>query len=149
MNQKTAFQLTRFVSIILFANALIWASAAFPAFDAPGRFYLDFLAWPLGDGRPDWNATTMWLSAIGAGLVGALAVYYYFIVAPAVLEGDRKIIRATIIAAIVWFVIDSAGSISAGFAVNALFNFVTLVPLIGPLLFISYEANQVGTSQLQ
>jgi hypothetical protein len=56
------------------------------------------------------------------------------IVYPAVRDGPKPIIKTAIIAGIVWFVVDSAGSIAAGVPANAVLNAITLIPLIGPLL---------------
>ena len=139
MNQQTGATVVKYFSYILFVNAIIWGLAPFPIFDAPARLYLDMLYWPIGDGLPVWNQNLIWFSAIGAGLLIALAIVYRLIVYPAVLEGNHSIVRAAIIAGIAWFIVDSAGSIAAGVFSNAVINLITLIPLIGPLLIIRFD----------
>ncbi len=139
MNQQTGASVVKFVSYLLFFNAIVWGLAPFEMFDGPARFYLDVLYWPVGDGLPVWNQNLKWFSGIGAGLLIAIAFTYRLIVYPAVLAGNRAIIRATIIAGIAWFVVDSAGSVAAGVFPNAVINAITLVPLIGPLLMTRIE----------
>jgi len=98
------------------------------------------LAWPLGDGRPVWDANITWMSSIGAGLLMALGVIFLGIIAPAVDQGNRRAVQTTIIAMLLWFVIDSAGSIAAGFTANAVINLITLVPILLPMVLIKWEA---------
>ena len=141
MNQQTGATIVKYISYILFVNAIIWGLAPFPMLDAPARLYLDMLYWPIGDGLPVWNQNLMWFSGIGAGLLIAIAFIYRLIVYPAVRDGNRSIIRATIIAGIAWFVVDTAGSIAAGVFPNAVFNMITLIPLVGPLLIIKFDQN--------
>ena len=139
MNQQTGATVVKFVSYILFINVFIWGSAAFAPIDFIGRFYLDLLHWPVGDGLPVYNQNLAWLSGIGAGLLAALGVVYLRIVYPAVREGNLAIIKSTIIAGVVWFLVDSAGSIAAGVPANAVINAITLIPLIGPLIITKIE----------
>jgi len=77
----------------------------------------------------------MWLSAIGAGLLGAISIFLGGIVVPAIKEGNRPVIRTTIIAMTVWYIIDGIGSIAAGVTSNVFFNSLylalVLIPLIG------------------
>ncbi len=77
----------------------------------------------------------MLLSAIGAGLLGAVSVFLGKIVVPAVKDGNKSIINATILAMCVWYAIDGVGSIAAGVSSNVVFNSVylalVLIPLVG------------------
>ncbi len=147
MTPQTAAKLTHIVAYLLFSIGIFWGLAAFPPFDFAARAYLDLLNWPMGDGRPEWNQEAIWLSSVGAGLVCALAVFYLFVVTPAVRNGDRRVVRATVLAALAWFVVDSAGSYAAGIPMNVLFNLVTLVPLIGPLLLVRFDCLSVDGRQ--
>ena len=82
------------------------------------------------------TAQTRLLAAISGGVFASWSVLLILIVAPAVVRGDDDIRRAALIAILVWFVIDSAGSLAAGFAANAAFNTVYLVTLLAPLLMV-------------
>ncbi|MEZ5893108.1 MAG: hypothetical protein R3C58_08185 [Parvularculaceae bacterium] len=46
----------------------------------------------------------------------------YLVVAPAIERGDKAVIRGSIISTLVWFVIDTSGSIGAGVPANAAFK---------------------------
>jgi len=139
MSRNTAAKLTHIVSWVLIIYSLVWATAAYGPIDAPARLLLDILAWPIGDGRPVWDAQLMWLSSIGAGLLMTLGVFFLGIVTPALREGDWHVIKVTITAIVAWYVIDSAGSIAAGFFANAVINTLMLVPLLAPLVMVKID----------
>ena len=140
MNTNTGAKVVKAVSWILILYALIWGSAAYPPFDTPARILLDILAWPYGDGRPDWGENIMWMSSIGAGLLMAFGMLFLLVLTPAIARNDRQTVRNFVLAIIGWFVIDSIGSIASGFTANAVINAITLVPLLVPLLLIKWEA---------
>ncbi|SNZ21337.1 hypothetical protein [Cohaesibacter gelatinilyticus] len=142
MTKRLSANLTKAIACLLFVISFLWGLAAFPPFDLAARIYLDLLHWPVGDGLPQWNQETIWLSSIGAGLVCALAVFYLLIVTPAVRKGDRQTIKAALIAVIAWFVVDSIGSYAAGILSNVGFNIITLTLLITPLLMALAKAEE-------
>ena len=104
-----------------------------PALAEPARWSLDLLSWPL-DGFPSYGSDEMrFLSALAGGfllgwgvMVWCLAIWVY----DAAPEGVR---RSLVVAALSWFVLDSAGSITAGVWQNALWNIGVLVLVVGPL----------------
>lgn len=138
MHHHTAAKLTRIIAIVLILYSLVWATAPYGPIDTPARLLLDILAWPMGDGRPVWDENILWLSSIGAGLLMALGVIFLGVIAPAVQQGNRRVVQTTIIAMLLWFVIDSAGSLAAGFRANAVINLITLVPILLPLVLIKW-----------
>ncbi len=123
------------VAIIFAAFSVFWATAPFTTINLPARFILDLSDWPLDNLSAQLDKNIMWLSAIGAGLLGAIAIFLGGIVAPAIKEGNKPIIHTTILAMVFWYVIDSAGSIASGVASNVFFNSIylalVLIPLIG------------------
>lgn len=134
MTPATAARLMRIGSAGFLFAGVVFATAAFAAVDRPGVLFLDLLKWPL-DGDPGaLGQDARWLSAVGGGLLVALAVLTALVVAPAIERGDREARRGAVIAILMWFVIDSAGSIAAGVVSNALFNAlfgaVYLLPLV-------------------
>lgn len=133
MSPHAASQFLKVVSIISFGMALIFASAAFAPVDGASRLILDLLDWPLGDGNA-LAQEARWFAAICGGVWASLSVLYYLVVAPAVARGDEEARRGGLIAIIVWFVVDSAGSIASGVASNALFNVPFLILFLVPLL---------------
>lgn len=71
---------------------------------------------------------------IGVGVFASLAAVFDLIVAPAIGRGDDDVRRGAILSILIWFVIDSAGSIAAGVPSNAAFNVVFLALFLAPLM---------------
>lgn len=136
MTEKQAATIIRYVSIMFFFTALIFASGAFAPIDGASVFLHDLLDWPLDGGTAEYTKEARWFSAIGGGVFAGLCVLFYTVVAPLVEQGSRLAVRGVIASMLVWFVIDSAGSIAAGVPANAVFNVAFLAMLIGPILAI-------------
>ncbi len=133
INTRANFMLG--VSIIFFIYSLLWGLAPFTEINVSARIILDLADWPLDSLSTPLDRNTMWLSAIGAGLLSAISIFLGGIVVPAIKEGNRPVIRTTIIAMTVWYIIDGIGSIAAGVSSNVFFNSIylalVLIPLIG------------------
>ncbi len=134
MSSRAAAQFLRITSAASFVLALIFASGAFAPVEGASRLLHDFLDFPLGDGLGAYTTEARWFSAIGGGVFASLAAVFYLIVAPAVARGDDEVRRGAIISILIWFVIDSAGSIAAGVPSNAAFNVVFLALFLAPLM---------------
>lgn len=113
---------------------MVWGLAPYQSINYPARLLIDLLDWPLGQAADPLDQNTRWLSAIGAGLLGGLAVLIGGIVAPAARRGDTATCRTTIAALSVWLIIDSAGSVVTAHTANAVFNVITFIILAGPLI---------------
>lgn len=126
------FRVNLFFSFI--AGGLMWASGAIPGFDAPAVWMLDLLSWPI-DGRPGGlNPAATFMSAIGGGVLAALGVLNWLLIAPALEAGDWRILDAALASVFTWFVIDSTGSVLSGNAPNVFFNVVILGLYVAPIL---------------
>lgn len=134
MSPLAAAGLMRLVAVSFFLFGLIFASVAFAPLAAPGLFLLDLLKWPLDGDPAALSQEARWLSAIGGGVLAAFAVFMHMIVAPGLAREDGEIRRAAIAAILVWFVIDSAGSVAAGAASNAVFNAGFMALYLAPIL---------------
>ncbi|PHR59776.1 MAG: hypothetical protein COA43_08780 [Robiginitomaculum sp.] len=110
--------------------AFFWALAPYTPINLPARFILDLLDWPLNNLGQELSPYTQWLSSIGAGLLAALAVMLGGIIAPALKRGDTPTIRVGFWAMVIWYVIDSAGSIASGIPSNAAFNTLFVAPAL-------------------
>jgi len=115
--------------------AVLWGLAPYESVNLPSRLILDSLDWPIDSLAMPLDKNTMLLSAIGAGLLGAIAVFLGGIVAPAIKDGNKRIMRTAVVAMLVWYVIDGTGSIASGVASNVAFNTVYLVLILIPLLW--------------
>ncbi len=139
MTPKNAAKMTRIVTYGFIAFAVVWGLAPYSAISEPSRLLLDLLSLPFGDAAPNLTKSEMWLSSIGAGLTAAICIMLLGIVAPAVENGDRKVAKTTIWAFVIWYVVDSVGSIAAGVPSNAFFNAILLVAILIPLLTVRYD----------
>jgi len=124
------------VAVILGIYALIWGVAPFTSFNISARVLLDVLDWPIDNFAHELDRNTKWLSAIGAGLLATVAIFLGGIVAPAIRKGDTQTLRVAFWAIVVWFVIDSAGSIAAGVTSNVYFNILYLLLMVLPMIGI-------------
>ena len=141
MTLEKRAKFVKIVSIILITYALLWGLAPYTNINLPARFILDASDWPIDKMAQPLTRDVMWLTAIAAGLLGAVSTFFYGIVAPAVARNDRAIIRTTIIAMLFWYFVDSFGSIASGVFFNAVLNTVYLVLMLAPLIGIKSKAS--------
>ena len=114
------------VAVIFFIYSILWALAPYPSLNLPARFILDLADWPLDNLDAPLDRNTQWLSAIGAGVLAAISIFLGGIVVPAIKKADTSVTRTTILAMVVWYVIDSTGSVAAGVFSNVFFNTIYL-----------------------
>ncbi len=141
MTLETRAKFVQVIAIVLIIFSLLWALASYPAINLPARFILDMSDWPIDSLSKPLTRDMMWMSSISAGLLVAISVFFYGIVAPAVMRADMPIIKTTIVAMMLWFVVDSVGSIAAGVTSNAVFNSLYLVLILFPLIGIKSKVS--------
>ncbi len=143
MTHKQAANIIRYLSVGFFIMALVFASGAFASFDGASKLLHDVADWPMDGSMADYTREAKWFSAIGGGLFAGYSVLFFLVVAPLVEQGSSLVIRGTIISMLVWFVIDSAGSVAAGVPTNVVFNVGFLAVFLGPLLAIREPAGAI------
>jgi len=127
------------VAIVFALYSILWGLAPFDTLNFPARLILDLADWPLDNYSAPLTSNTKFLSAIGAGLLGAISVFLGCLVVPAIREGNETVLRTTILAMSTWYVIDGIGSIASGVASNLIFNSVYLALVIVPILWKDTE----------
>lgn len=141
MSSKTAatiFRANIFFSFL--AGGLLWASGAIPGFAGPAEWAFDLLSWPV-DGDPGpLNETASFMSAIGGGVLFGMGVLNWLLVAPALENGDRRILDAGLASVCSWFAVDSTGSVLSGHAPNVAFNLLILALYVLPILAVRRQA---------
>ena len=123
----------RVTAVIVGSFGPVFALGSVAATAEPARFTMDLLAWP-PDGATTWtHPDTRFLSALAGGfllgwgvLIWQLATHVY----DTCPEGVR---RAVLSSLLIWFVVDTAGSVASGNASNAFFNTLVLLVAAGPL----------------
>jgi len=139
MSRDTRSKLMLLVAGVFAFYTVLWGLAPYESINFPSRLILDSLDWPIDNLSASLDKNTMLLSSIGAGLLGAIAVFLGGIVAPAIKEGNKSITRTAVVAMLVWYTIDGVGSIASGVASNVAFNSVYLVLILIPLLWKDLE----------
>jgi hypothetical protein len=97
------------------------------------RWSMDVLSWP-----PDGTTTfehpdTRFLSALTGGFLFGWGVMIWCL-ATSVYDLAPEAVRKSVLTGLLsWFVLDSAGSIASGNAINAAFNVLVLLVLVGPM----------------
>ncbi len=140
MSPQTASQFLKLIGYVSIGFALAIAGAAWPPTSGVFNFLFDMVDWPLDGAATIVSEQTRLLSAISGGVFASWSVMLVLIIAPAVARGDEDIRRSALIAIFVWYFIDSAGSLAAGFAGNAAFNTVYLLMLLVPLMRVKNVA---------
>ena len=135
MSRNTRSRFLLVVSGVFAVYSILWGLAPYESINFPARLIIDSLNWPVDNLSTPLDKNTMLYSAIGAGLLGALAIFLGGIVAPAIKEGNKSIIRTAILGMVVWYIIDGAGSIASGVASNVVFNSIYLILTLTPLLW--------------
>ena len=142
MTHAMAAAIFRIVSAGFLLTALVFASGAFAPIDTMSVWMHDMLDWPLNGSIETYTREARWFSAIGGGVFAGLCILFILVIVPLIERGDRAVRRGVIISMLVWFVIDSSGSVAAGVPANAVFNVAFLAMFLGPLLAIREPAQQ-------
>lgn len=138
MSLNTRSKFMMIVAVVFFIYSILWALAPYPSLNLPARFILDLADWPLDNLATPLDRNTQWLSSIAAGILAAVSIFLGGIVVPAIKERNVSIVHTTIAAMVIWYLIDSIGSIASGVASNVFFNSIYLVLILIPLLGIKH-----------
>lgn len=120
-------------AVIVGAFGPIFSLGTIPAAQAPARFTLDLLSWPLDGATTLADPDARFLLALAGGFLLGWGVLIWGLAAK-IYDHAPEAVRQVVLASLLsWFVLDSAGSIASGNASNALFNIAVLLAAVGPL----------------
>ncbi len=124
----------RFAAGVTMAFGLALALAAFPPLGGPVVLLADILIWPM-DGAETGTAPGMRLVlAIGGGVMAGWGWLIWRLAGDPMArqpEMIRSVVRQSVV---VWFVLDSGGSVLAGAPLNVVGNLVFLALFLVPML---------------
>jgi hypothetical protein len=99
----------------------------------PARWTLDLLSLPL-DGLQNYDApTTRFLSALTGGFLFGWGICVWFLQKWVYDKAPEEVRKSVLAGLLVWFFLDSAGSIASGNTSNAFINVIVLLIAVGPL----------------
>lgn len=138
MTAKLAANLLRLMGWGFMLFGLVFVTIAFPGYDGFAHKLANLFDWTGGPHTEMLTRDARWFAAIMSGLSAGFGAVYAFLVAPLLLQpglAAQKIAkRGGLIAAAMWFVIDSAGSLGAGVPSNVAMNTLFLLALTVPLM---------------
>lgn len=123
----------RLAAGVTMLTGLALALAALPALNMAVRLLADLLIWPMNGAETLAASETRLALAIGGGVMLGWGLMIWQLAGEPLERAPhavRSIIRTSILS---WFVVDSAGSIAAGAALNVLPNLVFLGLFLVPL----------------
>lgn len=142
MTPNTAARIVGLTGWGLMIFGVPFVSIAFAGYDSFAHASIDFLDLSRTHTETLTRDARLF-GAVFAGLITGFGALYAFGIAPLLkvrnIEANRIARRAGIIAAIVWFVVDSTGSIASGVWSNAMFNVIYLLLLVVPLAMVEFE----------
>jgi hypothetical protein len=117
--------------LFVFFTGLLPSLSVFQATEEPWRLFFDALTWPLDHQPATFTASDRQLSAVLGGVLCGWALLLYQLARPEIF--NESIRRQMLLSVVVWFVLDSGGSIFAGLPLNAVGNLGFLLLLLVPL----------------
>lgn len=118
----------------LVAFGLVAAAGSHPATAGPWSAMLDFARWPIDGLESAASPEARILSAVGGGIVAGWGLTLWWLLAGPIARGDAGARTIYLASLGLWFVIDSTGSIAAGWPLNAVLNVAFLLALAVPVL---------------
>lgn len=134
MTLQSSITSLKAASIFTIGTGLVFFFALFTSADFLAGLLFDIAIWPL-DGAQDLNTSeTRLLLAISGGMLVGWGIMFWLVATLIYAENPQiggKVILYSILS---WFIIDSTGSIIAGFGANAVMNLVFLAIFALPVL---------------
>jgi hypothetical protein len=131
-SQKFWLKILRFSSLFVLVTGLLPVLAIFEVTQEPWRLFFDILTWPMDGDPATLTDSERQLSAILGGVLCGWAWLLYKLAHEDVF--NQTIRKLMIQSTVVWFFVDSLGSILSGLPLNAVSNISFLLLLMVPLM---------------
>ena len=133
MKQETTVLWLKAGSALTIFFGLLIAVASVPAASAPVEILADLIFFPVDGAQEVGAPETRLMSAIGGGVMTGWAIMIWML-ATRLYSKDPVLVKQLIVTSIVvWFIVDSTGSVMSGAPLNALFNVSFLLIFCVPL----------------
>ena len=101
---------------------LVSVAAAHPATEGPWLFFFSLLDWPPLQQSHAFSREARLLNAVLGGVLAGWSVMMFWMAGGPVARGDQGARAAFMVSLALWFLLDSIGSIAAGWPGNAVSN---------------------------
>lgn len=119
---------------------IVFVTIAFPAFDGFAKSLSHFFDWTGQTVSDPLSRSARWFAAIMSGLSAGFGAFFVFLIAPLLAHKDNAVFqtvkRGGLIAAGLWYIVDSAGSVAAGVPSNVVMNTLFLAAFAVPLILV-------------
>lgn len=143
MTPRLAANLIRLIGWGFIIFGIGYVTIASPALDGLAKSAAVLFDWSGQTSSDTLSRSARWFAAIMSGLSAGFGALYVFVIAPLLTAGHLPSTaiarRGGLIAAGLWFAIDSTGSYAAGVPSNVVMNAVFLVMLSVPLIMVKAE----------
>ncbi|WP_421857649.1 hypothetical protein [Oricola sp.] len=133
MSENAAVTWLKYASGFIIATGILVAMASHPAASWPARVLADVIFWPVDGAQEIAARETRLLAAIGGGVMAGWGAMMW-LTATRVYPKDPQLARLLIAeGALIWFAVDSIGSVAAGAPLNVIGNLGFLALILAPL----------------
>ena len=123
---------------------IVFVTIAFPALDSFAIAISQLFDWTGLTTSNPLTREARWFAAIMSGLSAGFGAFFVFIIAPLLSHKDAAVFqtikRGGLMAAGIWYIVDSIGSVAAGVPSNVAMNTLFLAVFAIPLLLVKREA---------
>ena len=140
MQTKFFINWLKLACIITGLTGMIAAAASTVSGSGIWLFLFDLLKWPLNNDPSGFQDETLAVNAVLGGVMLGWATLMFFLVNGPISKGNTELIKYILIALIVWFLVDSTGSVLAGLSANVVLNVLFLALFIPPLMALRRNA---------
>ncbi len=134
MKNKFYINWLKIACILAGLFGLISAAASTESGSGIWLFLFDLLKWPVDNDPAMFQEESFAVNAVLGSVMIGWATLMYFLIKGPISKGNIEIVKYILIALIVWFLIDSTGSILAGLPGNVILNLSFLIIFIPPLI---------------
>jgi hypothetical protein len=127
-------EIMKFTCIVSGAFGLLSVAASHPAFEAPWAWVFDAIRWPLDGRQGQFSSEARVLNAVLGGVLAGWSALLYWLVQGPIPDNMPGAKRAFIVSVLVWFALDTTGSLASGWWENAVLNLLLLTGLLLPMI---------------
>jgi hypothetical protein len=127
----------KFTCIVSGVFGLLSVAASHPSLEAPWAWVFDAIRWPLDGRQGQFSTEARILNAVLGGVLVGWSTLLYWLVQGPIPKQVPGAKRAFVASVLVWFLLDTSGSLASGWWENAVLNLVLLAGLLLPLILSS------------